>query len=415
MPASRSRAATGRPATRNTARAATTGSSGSPTTSTPPASRRRCATASSSSDCRRARKVVRDGSKSRRPDRAEIGMEWMDRPTSPARRAALFGRGNPASEASIREHEPRPGPEAGNCVYCARLSSPRSPRQRGSPPMPEQDRAPPPPRPDRPRPRARPVDLARQHQPRPAASGELRRWVEERALRHPEPRSSRRRSPSRATTTRGPGVDRPGRATPSTSSRGSPSRTSSSAATCSARSGGERRARRFRLPRSVSHLANDTEGTVTEARRLADVARDNLMIKVPATPEGIPAIQQLISDASTNVTLLFAVDAYEAVHQAYLAGLAPGSTAARTSRGSRASPASSSPDRRDRRPASGREARRRDPRRRPRPARGARCEGRDRERQAGLRALPRDPRRRSLGPFAEAGADPQRVLWASTA
>lgn len=71
------------------------------------------------------------------------------------------------------------------------------------------------------------------------------------------------------------------------------------------------------------HLANDTEGTVTEARRLAaDVARDNLMIKVPATPEGIPAIQQLISDGiHVNVTLLFAVDAYEAVHQAYLAGL----------------------------------------------------------------------------------------------
>ncbi|MCR9095009.1 MAG: bifunctional transaldolase/phosoglucose isomerase [bacterium] len=71
------------------------------------------------------------------------------------------------------------------------------------------------------------------------------------------------------------------------------------------------------------HLANDTEGTIEEARRLsADVARDNLMIKVPATPEGIPAIQQLISDGiHVNVTLLFAVDAYEAVHQAYLAGL----------------------------------------------------------------------------------------------
>lgn len=71
------------------------------------------------------------------------------------------------------------------------------------------------------------------------------------------------------------------------------------------------------------HLANDTEGTIVEARRLsADVARDNLMIKVPATPEGIPAIQQLISDGiHVNVTLLFAVDAYEAVHQAYISGL----------------------------------------------------------------------------------------------
>jgi len=71
------------------------------------------------------------------------------------------------------------------------------------------------------------------------------------------------------------------------------------------------------------HLANDTEATIVEARRLAKaVSRDNLMIKVPATPEGIPAIQQLISDGiHINVTLLFAVDAYEAVHQAYLSGL----------------------------------------------------------------------------------------------
>ncbi len=71
------------------------------------------------------------------------------------------------------------------------------------------------------------------------------------------------------------------------------------------------------------HLANDTEGTITEAHRLARaVMRDNLMIKVPATPEGIPAIQTLISDGlNINVTLLFAIDAYEAVHQAYLAGL----------------------------------------------------------------------------------------------
>jgi transaldolase/glucose-6-phosphate isomerase len=71
------------------------------------------------------------------------------------------------------------------------------------------------------------------------------------------------------------------------------------------------------------HLANDTEGTIVEARRLSKaVSRDNLMIKVPATPEGIPAIQTLISEGiHVNVTLLFAVDAYEAVHQAYLSGL----------------------------------------------------------------------------------------------
>ncbi len=71
------------------------------------------------------------------------------------------------------------------------------------------------------------------------------------------------------------------------------------------------------------HLAHDTERTVVEARRLARaVSRDNLMIKVPATPEGIPAIKQLISEGiHVNVTLLFALDAYLAVHQAYLEGL----------------------------------------------------------------------------------------------
>ena len=71
------------------------------------------------------------------------------------------------------------------------------------------------------------------------------------------------------------------------------------------------------------HLANDTEATIAEAHRLSKaVTRDNLLIKVPATPEGIPAIQALIADGiHVNVTLLFAIDAYQAVHQAYIAGL----------------------------------------------------------------------------------------------
>jgi len=71
------------------------------------------------------------------------------------------------------------------------------------------------------------------------------------------------------------------------------------------------------------HLAFDTEGTIAEAHRFAKaVTRDNLLIKVPATPEGIPAIQALIADGiSINVTLLFAIDAYDAVHQAYISGL----------------------------------------------------------------------------------------------
>lgn len=71
------------------------------------------------------------------------------------------------------------------------------------------------------------------------------------------------------------------------------------------------------------YLARDTDGTIAEARRLfAAVGRPNLMIKVPATPAGIPAIQQLISEGiNVNVTLMFSMAHYEAVAQAYLAGL----------------------------------------------------------------------------------------------
>jgi len=70
-------------------------------------------------------------------------------------------------------------------------------------------------------------------------------------------------------------------------------------------------------------LAHDTAGTVEEARRLwKAVSRPNLMIKVPATREGMPAIRQLISEGiNVNVTLLFSRDAYDRVVEAYLAGL----------------------------------------------------------------------------------------------
>src|SRR5208283_1006053 len=70
-------------------------------------------------------------------------------------------------------------------------------------------------------------------------------------------------------------------------------------------------------------LAHDTEGTLDEARRLwKSVGRPNLMVKVPATPEGIPAIRQLISEGvNVNVTLLFAQSAYEQVAEAFIRGL----------------------------------------------------------------------------------------------
>jgi transaldolase/glucose-6-phosphate isomerase len=70
-------------------------------------------------------------------------------------------------------------------------------------------------------------------------------------------------------------------------------------------------------------LANDTAGTLEEARRLwKQVARPNAMIKVPATPAGIPAIRTLITEGiNVNVTLLFAQAAYAEVAEAYVAGL----------------------------------------------------------------------------------------------
>jgi transaldolase/glucose-6-phosphate isomerase len=70
-------------------------------------------------------------------------------------------------------------------------------------------------------------------------------------------------------------------------------------------------------------LAHDTEGTLQEARRLwKEVSRPNVMIKVPGTAEGIPAIRQLISEGiNVNVTLLFSQKAYEEVVEAFISGL----------------------------------------------------------------------------------------------
>ena len=70
-------------------------------------------------------------------------------------------------------------------------------------------------------------------------------------------------------------------------------------------------------------LAYDTEGTIAEAKRLAQrVNRPNLMIKVPATFEGLPAVEALTADGiNVNATLLFSVQRYEEVAQAYLSGL----------------------------------------------------------------------------------------------
>lgn len=70
-------------------------------------------------------------------------------------------------------------------------------------------------------------------------------------------------------------------------------------------------------------LAYDTEGTVMEARRLSSlVDRPNVMIKVPATPEGIPAIETLTGEGiNINVTLIFSLQQYEDSAMAYIHGL----------------------------------------------------------------------------------------------
>jgi len=71
------------------------------------------------------------------------------------------------------------------------------------------------------------------------------------------------------------------------------------------------------------YLANDTEATVAEAQRLWRIVdRPNLMVKIPATPAGLPAIERLIGmGVNINITLLFSTDVYEQVAQAYLSGL----------------------------------------------------------------------------------------------
>src|SRR5664279_487847 len=70
------------------------------------------------------------------------------------------------------------------------------------------------------------------------------------------------------------------------------------------------------------HLAHDTKGTIEEARRLwAALNRPNVLIKVPATTDGLPAIRQLISEGiNVNVTLLFGLPRYRQVVEAYLGG-----------------------------------------------------------------------------------------------
>ena len=70
-------------------------------------------------------------------------------------------------------------------------------------------------------------------------------------------------------------------------------------------------------------LAHNTEGTISEVRRFWKlVDRPNLLVKIPATPEGLPAIQQALTEGiNINITLIFAIDFYRKVTDAYLSAL----------------------------------------------------------------------------------------------
>ena len=71
------------------------------------------------------------------------------------------------------------------------------------------------------------------------------------------------------------------------------------------------------------HLARDTEGSIAEARRLwKECGRDNVMVKIPATPEGVPAIRKCLAEGiNINITLLFSVARYREVIEAYLSAM----------------------------------------------------------------------------------------------
>src|SRR5205823_9931879 len=70
-------------------------------------------------------------------------------------------------------------------------------------------------------------------------------------------------------------------------------------------------------------LAHDAEGTCAAARSLHErIAKPNLMVKIPATAEGIPAIEAMIAEGrNINITLIFSLERYAEVIEAYLSGL----------------------------------------------------------------------------------------------
>jgi transaldolase/glucose-6-phosphate isomerase len=163
------------------------------------------------------------------------------------------------------------------------------------------------------------------------------------------------------------------------------------------------------------YIARDTAATIAEAREIwAEVARDNLMVKVPGTPEGLPAIRQLTAEGlNINVTLLFSQAVYIEVTEAYIAGL---EALPRTHDLSRiASVASFFVSRIDLRI----DAKIEELLKTAAPSERARLEGsRGKAAIANAKLAYRDYERIFSGPRWEAlvrrGARPQRLLWAST-
>ena len=163
-------------------------------------------------------------------------------------------------------------------------------------------------------------------------------------------------------------------------------------------------------------LASDTQGTLEEARRLwKEVDRPNVMIKVPATPEGVPAIRTLLTEGiNVNVTLLFSKEAYEGVAQAFVEAIE-----ARVDKGLPVDQRGQRGQllREPHRQRGGRAARGEDEDGH-RTGQGAHAapagQGRHRQRQGRLPVLQEDFSGPRWEPLARKNAQTQRVLWAST-
>ena len=155
-------------------------------------------------------------------------------------------------------------------------------------------------------------------------------------------------------------------------------------------------------------LARDTEGTLAEALDLwKAVDRPNLLVKIPATQEGLSAITSALAEGvSVNVTLIFSVERYRDVMNAYMEGLEQAAANGQNLAASPRWPASSSPASTPRSTSGWRSRYRR--------GAGAARKGRHRELPARLRRFEEAFQGKRWAALTAQGAKPQRPLWAST-